>query len=362
MAQDSEISRQAREIQSQFEKLLDTLETRRKSHGHAIEDDALSAEDIEGQLEKYNLWMGNLGVHHAPHDPRSLEYRLRDAPAVRCRAVQLLGELQDMIREGKQKEYREMARENTTYILVAVATCTGDTSTDDLPVTGDGTLSDDEDLVRELSGIETSTHCKQSWWIASISDTISRLFKFSTLLAKSTTRDRYVRAEAVTIDKLDDHFDVAHTKAKFAGCKAEDWLLERLGKAITKRRMFFLYCREHRYKLSRDTESALRRDKDTQRGHTHYNQSGGKSKLDMAHTIASAVQTKASTLGAVNLTAIDSGFDDNRSFSTLATTVHTSPRHRTRVPDLSDFGTFGEPFECPYCRVICNFSGPYTWK
>jgi hypothetical protein len=87
-----------------------------------------------------------------------------------------------------------------------------------------------------------------------ISEDISHLFKVSALIGKSIARDRYARAETASKEKFDGQYDVAHVKAKFRQQNAPDWLLVRLGEAITKRRQYIKYVREHRSRIDNDAQ------------------------------------------------------------------------------------------------------------
>lgn len=78
--------------------------------------------------------------------------------------------------------------------------------------------------------------CKVSDILDEIADVIRSLFTMSEHIDFRGTQDIYFRAEARASEKLDDKYDVNYVKDKFFRNSAEPWLLERLGKAITKRR------------------------------------------------------------------------------------------------------------------------------
>lgn len=58
------------------------------------------ADAIEDAFEKFRLWTGNLGALQDPSDTRSLEFRLRNAQAVRRRVGELLEELLELLQNG----------------------------------------------------------------------------------------------------------------------------------------------------------------------------------------------------------------------------------------------------------------------
>jgi hypothetical protein len=184
----------------------------------------------------------------------------------------------------------------------------------------------------------------------------------SAVLAKSTVTDRYAKSEASSRRKLNPSYDIAHVREKFKDARPEEWLIERLGKAITKRRQYLIYCQCHREKLAHPSQ--LQRNTQISRdGATEMrSQSQRKSVQETRHTRPSAIQTTASSLGPVDLGLVDDGFDDTRSYSTMATSVGSSDPYALPVPPLTSVGTPGEHFECPYCRTVQRFNGQLSWR
>jgi hypothetical protein len=85
-----------------------------------------------------------------------------------------------------------------------------------------------------------------------IKDTIASLFRLAILIRKATPRDRYAKAVGDPNPFIED-FDVSHVGHKFEklNTEASRWLKERLGKAITLRREYLRYAREHRARLGK---------------------------------------------------------------------------------------------------------------
>ena len=190
----------------------------------------------------------------------------------------------------------------------------------------------------------------------------------SRLFGKCTIRDRHAKAEATADEKFDDFYDIQHVKHKFGSAKAGSWLLERLGKAITKRRQYFRYCRTHREKLANAAVPAISRNDRTCNVDTGTeNDRGVKDAIPRPPTLTptrpSLVRTTASTLGPVDLNVWESGIDDGSSTTTAATSV-TGDNELTllSVPPLLDFASPGQEFECPYCYTIQKFNGQRGWK
>lgn len=229
--------------------------------------------------------------------------------------------------------------------------------------------NEEEALAAEILGLETSPECQEALLSASITDVVARLFRVSKLVVKSTTRDRHAKAETAHDDRLDDSFDILHVREKYGGRGAEAWLVQRLGKAITKRRQYFLYCRKHRERLAQpslhiapsvethELQPAFDRKPELPRLATIQSTS------QVATSKPSKIQTTASTLGPVDLDVVDDGFDDARSFSTAITSLcDDGGEHTLRLPKLIDVGTIGEEFECPYCYTVQKFNGERGWR
>jgi hypothetical protein len=84
----------------------------------------------------------------------------------------------------------------------------------------------------------------------SVGDIITSLFKVSMLVKKATKRDRYAKAASAKDDPFLVEFDIRHIADKYPKVRSQPWLLERLGKAITQRRQFLRYCRNHKNRIA----------------------------------------------------------------------------------------------------------------
>lgn len=164
---------------------------------------------------RYNIWALNLGSFHPGTDRRSADYRLREAPEVVERIVELLDELTEI----------------NSDILEIVS---------DLRTNREISESDDDlESSDELSELNLS-----------VGDIITSLFKVSMLVKKATTRDRYAKAASAKEAAFLTEFDTRHVADKYPKLRTQPWLLERLGKAITQRRQFLRYCRNHKHRIA----------------------------------------------------------------------------------------------------------------
>jgi hypothetical protein len=182
----------------------------------------------EDGRSRFQIWMSNLGAAHPVTDRRSADYRLREAPEVVDRIVELLEELTEIngeVREivSGERSNRHVAEEHS--------------DTDSL------SPSSGQDELSEL--------------FLSIGDVLTSLFRVSMLVKKATTRDRYGRAASAKDKPYLVEFDIRHVADKFPKAREQPWLLERLGTAITQRRQFLRYCRNHKNRIAHVSDSFL---------------------------------------------------------------------------------------------------------
>lgn len=218
----------------------------------------------------------------------------------------------------------------------------------------------------DILGLKTSEECQETWWSASLSDLVSRLFKVSKLVGKSTTTDRHARAEATRAVPFASIYDVAHVQHKFEKLSATPWLAQRLGESNAKRRNYFRWCRTHREKLAGPLVSHSDEAKPNLRDRCVAKSTLLSIPMTSAQTADSRpsnVHTVASTLGFVDMQAVDDGFDDTCSISTMATSVFEDQgSHALSVPKLTDIAEPGVDFECPYCLTIQKLNGDRGWR
>lgn len=159
-----------------------------------------------------------------------MDFRLREAPKIATQINEILEELEESL--GDTVSIISNARGNRTgVVMVGLGVSIG---------------SDDKEEISEIQEI-----------FESVNDAINNLFRFSILLRNNTNSDRYAKAMAAGSSPFNDQFDICHVDHKFPTLRlaGKEWLIERLGKAITQRRQFLRYAREHRDKASRDRDS-----------------------------------------------------------------------------------------------------------
>jgi hypothetical protein len=176
----------------------------------------------EDGRSRYQIWASNLGSLHPGADRRSADYRLRDTPEVVERIEELLDELTEI--NSDILEIVSGARANRQ-----ISECEDDLASSD-----------------ELSELNLS-----------VGDIITSLFKVSMLVKKATTRDRYAKAASAKEAAFLVEFDIRHVADKYPKLRTQPWLLERLGNAITQRRQFLRYCRNHKHRIAHVSVSLL---------------------------------------------------------------------------------------------------------
>ena len=215
----------------------------------------------------------------------------------------------------------------------------------------------------------------------SIPETITSLFKLSILIRNNSSRDRYAKA-LVTVSKapFDDRFDIDYVGNKFPRLSRDDmaWLRVRLGKAITHRRQYLRYCREHHEKLSK-APAALNKSvaSSEQKFETNFLEVQGQQsrsfiddEMAISKPTSTLASTTASTMDPANLETAD-GLErlrddieaDDRSQTSYATSIGEDDNDcRLSVVPLEEVAIPGQWFECPYCWTIQRFRRQNSWR
>lgn len=133
----------------------------------------------EDNCSRYKIWASNLGSMHEAADRRSADYRLREAPEVIDRVLELLEELTEINVEilqilSGQRTNREISEPE-----------------------------DNSESADELSELYLS-----------VGDILTSLFKVSILVKKATKRDRYAKAASAKDDPFLAEFDIRHIADK----------------------------------------------------------------------------------------------------------------------------------------------------
>ncbi|OXV09550.1 hypothetical protein Egran_02691, partial [Elaphomyces granulatus] len=220
-----------------FKQLCALFEDGKRQSSYEISP--LQVRDSYGQ---FRIWAGNIGALQTLPSTSSLDYRLREVPKLSEQVIILLEDLEEALEDVRAIASGE--RENRVSTLVQA----------DLEW-----LSINDEVDRARTSTDPSTPVSDPLSeiheiFQSISETITSLFKLSILIRNNSSRDRYAKALAsASKAPFDDRFDIDHVGNKFPRLYRDDmaWLRVRLGKAITHRRQYLRYCREHHEKLSK---------------------------------------------------------------------------------------------------------------
>lgn len=204
----------------------------------------------------------------------------------------------------------------------------------------------------------------------SIQDAINNLFRYSIIIRNNTNRDRYAKAAAAAISSpFSNEFDIQHVRHKFPALQSKDheWLIERLGKAITQRRQYLRYCRSHHDKTWQEPSSKVGpdviRSNNEQKPQASMRPTPG-SRSDFSKPTSTLAPTQASTLFLKAGQVIEEeGIEESQSQTSYATsTDEESNNHALRVIQLEDVSKGLSHFECPYCWQIQTCRNQKAWK
>lgn len=203
--------------------------------------------------------------------------------------------------------------------------------------------------------------------LKSMIDIIVNLFRFSAIIRDNSNRDRYAKAEAAAAMRhsLDDQFDIGHVRHKFPSLqsKGRDWLAVRLGKAITQRRKYLWYCREHHQKTQMGSQPAAPIIQES-----NIPAPSRSFQLDTRTVLSKPLSTLAPTQASTLLLTTDipaepEPEEDAQSQTSYATSVGQDEEGtKLQVVPLETVSNDLPNFECPYCWQIQTNKTEKTWR
>lgn len=203
-----------------------------------------------------------------------------------------------------------------------------------------------------------------------ISHVITWLYKFSIAIRNPTPRDRLEKCADIDVSHFEP-FDVPHVAEKFQGIEGKDYLIQRLGKANTRRRQLLRYHEEHHEKIAGHRHTVNEADLFETKTTVHQFESES---IDQLSTEFTQTDTTVSTF--VQLLAQDDPHfsvetspvdtEEARSEGGLSQTTFTSSCRgsggQLRVPDPPQDNPFdGVPFQCPYCFTMVSPANQMSW-
>ncbi|CAG8971714.1 hypothetical protein HYALB_00003182 [Hymenoscyphus albidus] len=309
-----------------------------------VSDDSqcVSKADSVDLLDRFKLWAGNMGALHPFNITTSLDFRLRESPKISNRISELLDELVECVE-----------RENRTGVLDSEFGA--EASTEPEGEEDEEEMSEIEEIFKSI--IDIVGNLWQSF----------QIFRFSAIIRDNSKRDRYAKAEAAAATRhpLIDQFDISHVEHKFPALQSKDrdWLAVRLGKAITKRRKYLWYSREHHEKTHMGSQTIIptvkqpsipalprRFDLDT--------------RTVLSRPISTLAPTQASTLLlSTEITPDPELEEDSQSHTSYATSIGQDEEGtKLQVVPLETVSKGSPNFECPYCWQIQTIKTQRSWR
>jgi uncharacterized Zn-finger protein len=276
-----------------FQNLL----TGKTSEGLEIYSSQVPLSAWNDELGRLRVWAANVGAHQMGQS--SLDYRLRDASHIKQHILSLLNELEATVSEIQQ--------------------LLSDPGQSTAALYADGT---DEAELPQLH--------------ATLSDVITCMYQISVLIRKPARHDRLLQYHA-GIGVASAPFDRGHVWNKFPDAHVA--IVDRLGLAITKRRLLLTYRERHYQKLAHGLDSAIEDHEDD-------------ATLAPSQTLATDFQETA--LGLSDASSVTGVSETSYAPSLVGGGDITVPA----PPKESQNG--GE-FKCPYCFVAITLKKEGDW-
>ncbi|OCL10029.1 hypothetical protein AOQ84DRAFT_375290 [Glonium stellatum] len=320
----------------------------------------INTEALEDEQGRFRVWSGNLGALQKGHS--SLDYRLRDSPLLQTNVLKLLNELGANLSEavavvsGGRLPFEQQAKPDGSE-------------------NGDDVWSQDEEDSDEDEAPKTELEQR----FLDIVDIIDNLYKLSVRIRSPTLRSRSLKAASYRpvdpdtgIDIFEQYasFDLQHTQELLSHIRfdssaqraeEDDYLVERLSKAITLRRRQFKYWRRHRDKLgaSSSIEDIKPQLPLGQQEIVKVESPPDKTSETGALNVTkepTSEWTPKSLLSGTEVTQHHHSLDevvDIQSITSYATTTRDLAGRGIELPSPPKTATRERDFECPYCFIIC---------
>ena len=203
----------------------------------------------------------------------------------------------------------------------------------------------DDPVLGQVQPSSTGTEVEQL--VLGIEKIIANLFKLSTMIRKGNVHhDRLEKSSKIDVSHYEP-YDIQHTKTKFP--EANETLMDRLGKANSRRRQYLKYRETHHEMLAKPS-TALEYDSEHREG--------------VSRPVSIGQSTEASTFMADKAPEPFNLESDENSVAGTNTSYATSisSEEQLRVPPIPISARDGLDFECPYCYTICRLNGSEDWQ
>jgi DNA-binding MarR family transcriptional regulator len=193
-------------------------------------------------------------------------------------------------------------------------------------------------------------------------NSITWLFKISMILRNPTPSDRYAKAESIGIYDCEPDIDYVRHKVPYLQWSGAEGLIERLGKANTRRRQFLKYCEKHRKKLA---YVAPTQNSDPEHEDHLASDELPRSIFTTSSHIPPSSATEASIYVENNMfhqAEFENRDFDTQSVTSYATSIEDEDEVKLRIPAQPQESFDGKPFECPFCYTIRIIDERHTWR
>lgn len=164
--------------------------------------------------------------------------------------------------------------------------------------------------------------------LTEVSEVVNCLYRLSMSVRNPTGTQRYIKSAHIDTSFYEP-YDLKYVEQKFPSAKG--YLVERLGKAISRRRQYLKYRETHAAKMAQ--------------------------RLDEENTTTVRSETTATAL-----LVQSEPQEDSRSVSSESSyATSTGSAHKARMPSMPKEARAGLPFECPYCRTIEVVKNTHAW-
>lgn len=189
---------------------------------------------LSHQRHRLKRWSANIGARES--GTSDLDYKLRDASNIRRNVLELLHDLGQLL-----ENYSAIAKGEVT-------------PWDKLPDDGDGVV---EDEAPETELQQITHHCK---------DIVDSLLGLSTAINNPAPHDQIMAAKETGVSFYEQH-DISNVRESYSALLP--WQVERLGKAISRRRQYFRYRRTLHEQLTFDKPETEVEKKLLDKGHVY---------------------------------------------------------------------------------------------
>ena len=187
-------------------------------------------------------------------------------------------------------------------------------------------------------GLSSSNPTELQQIFLDIGQILNCLYKLSMVVRNPTPHDMYVKAKEIDTSYFEEH-DIRHVKEKYPN--ANEYLIVRLGKALSRRRQYFKYRELHKAKMGQfidpiDTATAL------------------------SETTASALEENSS--GNLRPKVSHTRSVSDMTESSYASSLSFSSGNTAWMPSMPKDAEGGQYFECPYCYFITSVNDTHAWR